>query len=118
MSEADFVAAQLASGAAPRRRDFIFIMTGAVAAGGAAALAWPLIDQMNPSADTLAFSSIEYAYAKVAVGQQVSVLWRKQPVFIRHRTPARSQPLSPTTTPRCAIRRPTPAGTRRGWPSG
>jgi ubiquinol-cytochrome c reductase iron-sulfur subunit len=73
---------------APRRRDFIHILAGAAAAGGAAAVAWPFIDQWNPSADTLAFSSIEYAYTKVALGQQVAVAWRKQPVFIRHRTPA------------------------------
>jgi ubiquinol-cytochrome c reductase iron-sulfur subunit len=72
----------------PRRRDFIHILAGAMAAGGAAAIAWPFIDQWNPSADTLSFSSIEYAYTKVALGQQVTVLWRKQPVFIRHRTPA------------------------------
>ena len=71
----------------PRRRDFIFILTAAAAAGGAAAVAWPLIDQMNPAADTLAFSSVEFDYTKVPLGQQVSVLWRKQPVFIRHRSP-------------------------------
>jgi len=72
----------------PRRRDFIYIMTGAMAIGGAAALAWPFVDQWNPAADTLSFASIEYAYAKVPLGQQVAVLWRKQPVFVRHRTPA------------------------------
>ena len=35
------------------------ITTGAVAAVGVAAVAWPLIDQMNPDASTLALSSIE-----------------------------------------------------------
>jgi len=72
----------------PSRRDFIHIAAIAAAAGGVAAVAWPLIDQMNPSADTLALSSIEYDVAKVPLGQQVTVLYRKQPLFVRHRTPA------------------------------
>ena len=42
-----------------RRRDFIYVATGAFASVGAAAFVWPLIDQMNPSADVLALSSIE-----------------------------------------------------------
>ena len=36
------------------RRDFLFVATGAVAAVGAAAAAWPFIHQMNPAADVLA----------------------------------------------------------------
>lgn len=72
----------------PERRDFIFLLTGAMAAGGAAAVAWPMIDQMNPAADTLAVSTVEYQYTKVPLGQQVSVKWRGSPVFVRHRTPA------------------------------
>ena len=71
----------------PSRRDFIHIAVVAAAAGGVAAVAWPLVDQMNPSADTLALSSIEYDVAKVPLGQQVTVLYRKQPLFVRHRTP-------------------------------
>ena len=73
---------------APTKRDFIHIMSGAMLLGGAAAVAWPLIDQLNPAADTLAVSSVEYDISKVALGQQIVILWRKQPVFIRHRTPA------------------------------
>jgi ubiquinol-cytochrome c reductase iron-sulfur subunit len=73
---------------AKSRRDFIHILAGAMAVGGAAVAAWPLIDQMNPAADRLAVASIEVDYTKVALGQQVSVLWRGAPVFIRHRTPA------------------------------
>jgi ubiquinol-cytochrome c reductase iron-sulfur subunit len=70
------------------RRDFIHILAAAMTVGGAAAVAWPLIDQMNPSADTLALASIEVDYSKVALGQQIVVKWRGKPVFIRHRTPA------------------------------
>ena len=32
----------------PSRRDFIFLATGAFAAVGAASIAWPIVDQMNP----------------------------------------------------------------------
>ena len=71
----------------PGRRDFINILAATTAAGGAAMVAWPLIDQMNPAADTLALSSIEYDLTKVPLGQEVTLLWRKQPLFVRHRTP-------------------------------
>jgi ubiquinol-cytochrome c reductase iron-sulfur subunit len=71
----------------PGKRDFIHIAAAAAAVGGVAAVAWPLIDQMNPSADTLALSSIEYDISKVPLGQQVTIAWRKQPLFVRHRTP-------------------------------
>ncbi|MFN7177640.1 MAG: ubiquinol-cytochrome c reductase iron-sulfur subunit N-terminal domain-containing protein, partial [Thermaurantiacus sp.] len=36
-----------------RRRDFIYIATGAFAAVGAVGVLWPMVDQMNPSADVL-----------------------------------------------------------------
>ena len=68
------------------RRDFLFVATTAMGAVGAAAVAWPLIDQMNPSADVLALSSTEVDISSVAVGQAITVVWRGQPVFVRHRT--------------------------------
>lgn len=71
----------------PNRRDFLYIATGATAAVGAASLAWPLIDQMNPDASTLALSSIEVDLAPIAAGQIITVKWRGGPVFVRHRTP-------------------------------
>ena len=43
----------------PSRRDFIFLATGAFAAVGAASIAWPIVDQMNPDATALALSKIE-----------------------------------------------------------
>jgi ubiquinol-cytochrome c reductase iron-sulfur subunit len=69
------------------RRDFIHVAAIAVAGVGAVATVWPFIDQMNPSADTLALASIEYDFSKVAVGSQASIKWRGKPVFVRHRTP-------------------------------
>ena len=71
----------------PSRRDFIVIATVAAGVGGVAAIAWPFIDQMNPSGDTLALSSIEFDLTKVQQGQQVVVKWRSKPVFVRYRTP-------------------------------
>jgi ubiquinol-cytochrome c reductase iron-sulfur subunit len=68
------------------RRDFLYVATGAMGAVGAVAVAWPFIDQMNPSAAVLALSSTEVDLAPVAVGQQVVVKWRGHPLFVRHRT--------------------------------
>lgn len=69
------------------KRDFIFLATGATAAAGAAAVGWPLVAQMGKAADTLAAGSIEIDLSKVAQGQQLKMLWRGKPVFVRHRTP-------------------------------
>lgn len=69
------------------RRDFIYVASATMAVVGGAAAAWPLIDQMNPSADTLALKEIEVDISSIAPGQQVTVEWQKKPVFIRRRTP-------------------------------
>ena len=68
------------------RRDFIVVATYAMGAVGAGAFAWPLIDQMNPAADTLALASIEVDVSKIEQGQSITLKWRGKPVFIRHRT--------------------------------
>ena len=69
----------------PSRRDFIYVATVARAVTTAAAV-WPLIDQMNPSADVQALSSIEVDVADVEPGSQITVKWLGKPVFIRRRT--------------------------------
>ncbi len=69
------------------RRDFIVVATYAMGAVGGAAVVWPLIDQMNPAADTLALASTEVDVSKIAEGQAITVTWRGKPVFIRRRTP-------------------------------
>jgi ubiquinol-cytochrome c reductase iron-sulfur subunit len=73
--------------AAGTRRDFLDLVAWSTMAVGTAALVWPLIDQMNPSADVLALSTIEVDLSQIEVGQAVTVKWRGKPVFIRHRTP-------------------------------
>ncbi|MBV8106453.1 MAG: ubiquinol-cytochrome c reductase iron-sulfur subunit [Hyphomicrobiales bacterium] len=71
---------------APNRRDFLFLTAGAVGAVGVAAVVWPLVDQMNPDASTLALASTEVDIGAIPEGQIVTVKWRGGPVFIRHRT--------------------------------
>lgn len=70
------------------RRDFLFIATGAVGAVGAALTAWPFISQMNPDASVLALASIELDLSPIAEGQAITIKWRGNPVFVRHRTAA------------------------------
>jgi len=71
-----------------RRRDFINIAALSFAGVGALATLYPLINQMNPSADVLALASIEVDISQIQVGQAVKTIFRKQPLFIRHLTPA------------------------------
>lgn len=71
-----------------RRRDFINIAAVAAAGVGGAALLYPLVNQMNPSADVLALASIEVDISAIKAGQAVKTVFRKQPLFIRHLTPA------------------------------
>ena len=68
------------------RRDFLLVSTYAMGAVGAVSFVWPLIDQMNPAADTLALASTEVDLAPLEEGQAITVKWRGKPVFIRHRT--------------------------------
>lgn len=70
------------------RRDFLYIATGAAGAVTVGAAVWPLIDQMNPSADVLALASVTVDVSALEEGQQLTVQWRGKPVFIRYRTAA------------------------------
>ena len=68
------------------RRDFLYISTAAVGAVTVGAAAWPLVNQMNPSADVAALSSIEVDLNDLEPGSQLTVKWLGKPVFIRRRT--------------------------------
>lgn len=72
--------------AEPTRRDFLYLTTGMTGVIGAAAVAWPFIDQMRPNATTLALSTIEVDVSAVEVGMSITVKWRGKAVFIRNRT--------------------------------
>jgi ubiquinol-cytochrome c reductase iron-sulfur subunit len=69
------------------RRDFLYLTAGAMGAVGLGAALTPLVDSMNPAADTLALASTEVDISKVEVGSAITAVWRGAPVFIRHRTP-------------------------------
>jgi ubiquinol-cytochrome c reductase iron-sulfur subunit len=74
-----------------RRRDFINIAAVSFAGVGAVAVLYPLVNQMNPSADVLALASIEVDLAQIQPGQAIKTIFRKQPLFVRHLTPAEIQ---------------------------
>ena len=65
------------SGSEPARRDLLSLIATAGAVIGAGAIAWPLIDSMNPSADVIAAGApSDIDVSKLAPGQQIVVLWR------------------------------------------
>lgn len=64
----------------------VLTATAATAVGAGCAV-WPLVDSLNPAADTLALASIEVSIEPIQPGQEIKVMWRGKPVFIRHRTP-------------------------------
>jgi ubiquinol-cytochrome c reductase iron-sulfur subunit len=68
------------------RRDFLYVATGAAGAIAAGAAVWPMINQMNPSADVQALSSIQVDVAGLEPGSQLTVKFLGKPVFIRRRT--------------------------------
>jgi len=67
------------------RRDFLYYATAGTGAVAVGAAVWPLVNQMNPSADVLALSSIRVDVADVEPGTQLTVKWLGKPVFIRRR---------------------------------
>lgn len=76
------------------RRDFLYIATAAFGGVGAALALYPFINQMEPDASTLASGGpVELDLEKVAPGQQVVILWRRNPIFVTHRTPEALQKL-------------------------
>ncbi|MFY9209628.1 MAG: ubiquinol-cytochrome c reductase iron-sulfur subunit [Aestuariivita sp.] len=68
------------------RRDFLYYATAGAGAVTAGAAIWPLVNQMNPSADVQALSSIRVDVSAVEPGTQISVKFLGKPVFIRRRT--------------------------------
>jgi ubiquinol-cytochrome c reductase iron-sulfur subunit len=96
-----------------RRRDFLNVGAVAFAGVGVVAVALPLVSQMNPPADVLALASTEVDISKIAPGQAIKTVWRKQPVFIRNLTPqeiqaANSVPMSDLRDPQSLAERTKP----------
>jgi ubiquinol-cytochrome c reductase iron-sulfur subunit len=70
------------------RRHFLIYAAAGFGLVGAGSVAWPIINSLNPAADTQALASTEVNLANIGEGQEVTVMWRGKPVFIRHRTAA------------------------------
>lgn len=68
------------------RRDFLYYATAGAGAVATGAAVWPLVNQMNPSADVQALSSIFVDISAVEPGTQLTVKYLGKPVFIRRRT--------------------------------
>ncbi|PUB14855.1 ubiquinol-cytochrome c reductase iron-sulfur subunit [Yoonia sediminilitoris] len=68
------------------RRDFLYYATAGSGVVVTGAAVWPLVNQMNPSADVLALASIRVDVSAIDPGTQLTVLWQGKPVFIRART--------------------------------
>jgi ubiquinol-cytochrome c reductase iron-sulfur subunit len=68
------------------RRDFLYYATAGAGVVATGAAVWPLVNQMNPSADVSALSSIFVDVAGVEVGTQLTIKWLGKPVFIRRRS--------------------------------
>jgi ubiquinol-cytochrome c reductase iron-sulfur subunit len=75
-------------GGGETRRDFLLLTTVSMGAIATGAVAWPIIDSMNPSAEVLALASTEVDLSPMSEGQRITVTWRGNPVFIDNRTDA------------------------------
>lgn len=69
------------------RRDFLYYATAGVGAVAVGAGVWPLVNQMNPSADVQAASQMRVDVSGITEGTQLTVLFLGKPVFISRRTP-------------------------------
>jgi ubiquinol-cytochrome c reductase iron-sulfur subunit len=68
------------------RRDFLVLTAGAMGTVGACVAAYPLVQSMNPAADTLAMSTTDVDISDLKEGQAKTVVWQGKPVFIKFRT--------------------------------
>ena len=69
------------------RRDFLYYATAGAGVVTVGAAVWPLVNQMNPSADVQALSQIFLDTSGLEPGMQLTVNFLGKPVFIRRRTP-------------------------------
>lgn len=71
------------------RRDFLKLVAMSSTAIGVGAIAYALLDSMEPAQDVIAAGApLEVDLSKLQPGQQVVVLWRGKPIFVLNRTPA------------------------------
>ena len=68
------------------RRDFLYYATAGAGVVVTGAAVVPMVNQMNPSADVQAASTLRVDVSGVEPGTQLTVLFLGKPVFIRRRT--------------------------------
>lgn len=75
------------SGVDKNRRCFLIAATSVVGAAGTAALAYPFLGTMSPSARALAAGApVDVNVSKIEPGQLLAVVWRGKPVWVVNRT--------------------------------
>ncbi len=75
-------------GSDPARRRFLTVLTTAVGAVGLGAASVPFIASMQPSARARAQGApVTVDISRIEPGSQVTVEWRKRPVWVLRRTP-------------------------------
>lgn len=81
-----------------QRRRFLTASTVVVGAAGVAAAAWPFIASWQPSERTIAAGApVVVDISKLERGQQLTVAWRRQPVWVLRRTPEMLETLAQLT---------------------
>lgn len=71
------------------RRDFLYLIAGALGGVAAVSALVPMIDSLTPSADVIAAGApIDFDLSQVPPGEQKIIAWRSRPVFIVNRPAA------------------------------
>jgi ubiquinol-cytochrome c reductase iron-sulfur subunit len=71
-----------------QRRRFLTISTAVVGAAGMTAAAWPFIASWQPSERSIAAGApVVVDISRIEPAQQLTVAWRRQPVWVLRRTP-------------------------------
>ncbi len=70
------------------RRDFLKMSLAATALVGLCMAIWPFLDTMDPSHIVVASSDVTVNIGGVPAGSGITVIWKGQPILIRHRSPA------------------------------
>ena len=68
------------------RRDFLYYATAGTGVVVTGMAVWPLVNSMNPSADTRAASTQRVDVSGLTEGSQLTVLFLGKPIFIHRRT--------------------------------
>jgi ubiquinol-cytochrome c reductase iron-sulfur subunit len=70
------------------RRDFLKMSLGTTAVVGLCMAIWPFLDTMDPSHVVVASTDVSVNLGGIQAGSGTTVLWKGQPILIRHRTQA------------------------------